>query len=153
MLSERGCRGISVTTALMCIIGLVGCGASQGPERASVSGEIRLNGEPLENGSLILSPAEGVVGPTSGATINNGKFEIPRTAGPVLGMHRIEITAMKEVKGKSTSDAPANEPVGPMSPGAEYVQVIPAQYNKKSTLSLNVQPGANRFDIDLKSSP
>lgn len=137
---------------LITAIGLAGCFGAREPERASVSGMILLDGQPLENASLVLVPAEGVNGPASGAAIVQGKFSIPRAQGPFLGLYRVEVTAMKEDKSKSPQ-ASSSETTELMASGAPLIQFIPPQYNQKSTLTLDVHAGENRYEVDLKSSP
>ena len=101
--------------AIFCVVsGLClafGCNkAAQGPERASISGTVQLDGRPIEQGSILFSPAEGVRGTTAGGAIQNGKYQLNGKQGPTLGMNRVEVRASK----KSGRKVPK-----PMAPAGE----------------------------------
>ncbi len=128
----------------------MGCG-SNGPQRAAVSGTVTVDGATLEEGVISFLPMGETKGPTSGARIIGGKYTIPAVSGPVLGMHRVEITARRKARqtlpiGKASSDA------GTESSASEETlnQFIPPNYNSKSTLTFDVKAGKNEFDIPLQ---
>ena len=82
--------------SLLCIAMLgVGCGGrpDDEPVRASVSGMVTFDGEPLSEGVIRFIPTEGTTGPQVTGVISNGAFELPESHGPVVGTHRVEINS------------------------------------------------------------
>lgn len=65
-------------------------------KRSSVQGTVKLNGVLLRWGSIALIP-DNPNAPTGWAMVNNGKFSIPVTSGPVPGRHRIIVVDMGKV--------------------------------------------------------
>lgn len=143
--------GIVPALGVVCCSFVAGCGSS-GPPKAEVSGTVTIDGEPVEHGTIAFIPAEGTQGPVSGATIQDGAYETPPGGGPVPGMHRVEITARRAAKSVEVPGA-AGVTSGPSA--ASTVQVmemyIPAKYNTKSELTLDVREGENSKDFDLTS--
>ena len=123
---------------------LLGCGAgAPGPERASVSGTVTVDGTPLANGSVRFVPIEGTTGPVAGATVENGKYSVAHANGPVVGTNRVEIEGVR-LTGKKVPG-----PMGRLID--ENVAAVPAQYNTQSTLVRQVKPGKNVFDFPVTS--
>jgi hypothetical protein len=132
------------TLVLFCAA--LGCGDS-GPPRASAGGVVKLDGQAIEEGSITFVPAEGTSGPTSGARITAGKYNIPKADGPLIGRSKVEIRAWR----KTGRQIP-----NPMSAGAlmdEKVEAFPEHYNSASTLVEEIVAGHNVLDFDLKSDP
>src|SRR3712207_3232365 len=124
---------------------LLGC-AGGGPERADVSGTVKLDGEPIKEGVIQFIHVEGTTGPGTGDEIRDGKFHLPRAKGPVVGKNRIELRAFKK-SGRQVID-----PTGPKGARTEeIIQIFPAEYNDRSTLVRTVERGTNTIDLDLKS--
>jgi hypothetical protein len=122
----------------------LGCGPA-GPERASVSGQVTLDGQAIEQGTISFLPAEGNAGPSAGSAITNGRYDIRKANGPVLGKARVELRAWR----KTGRQIP-----NPMSEGAlmdEKVEAFPAQFNDESTLLREIKSGHNSFDFELES--
>lgn len=124
---------------------LSGCGSS-GPERAAVEGEVTLGGKPLEQGSILFRPTEGTKGPTAGGTIENGRYRITQSNGPLVGTNRIEINAFHET-GRKVPKVIGNPEAGLID---EVVEVVPKQYNVDSTLVREVISGSNNLDFHLQ---
>ncbi|WP_437224315.1 hypothetical protein SH661x_003576 [Planctomicrobium sp. SH661] len=120
----------------------VGCGGG-GDNRASITGNVSLDGAPVENGTIRFLAENG---PTAGGTITAGKYEIPPTLGPMVGKNKVEIRAEKKTGKQIPVGSPA--PAGTMMD--ETVESIPDQYNTKSTLTVDVVAGKNTKDFDLK---
>ena len=127
---------------------LVGCGSgsTDGISRYGVSGSVTFNGKPLETGSISFDPDGGSANPTSGGSlIQSGSYSIEQATGLTSGTYRVAI------RSGGDSAAPKDEAPGPPArkPSKEP---IPAQYNSKSTLKVEVKDsGSPRFDFDLKS--
>lgn len=121
------------------LAGLAGCGGgSDAPQRYPILGRVTLDGNPLENGEVLILPADGKGRPDAGA-IKNGEFAFDCTQGS----KRVEITSTKEIP--------------PASPGGvpDYVALIPKKYNSASTLTAEVKPSRNvsdnTFEFALKT--
>src|SRR5262245_49224594 len=81
------------------IIGIsvpLGCSSGDGLERARVRGQVQVDGQPLEEGSINFFPAGAAEGPTAGGVISKGLYDIPKESGPVVGKNRVEIRGVKK---------------------------------------------------------
>jgi hypothetical protein len=117
----------------------VGCSSDE-VAKGTVTGEVTLDGQPLKTGLIRFVPADGKT-PTADATISDGKF----TAVVPLGEKKVEISAPKVVgklKMYDTPDSPVVE---------QTAEMIPQQYNVRSTLTLTVQKGSQEKKFELKS--
>ena len=77
---------------------------------------------------------------TGTATLDEGRF----STRAVAGRQRVEIKAFDETAFRSRR--PIDPPV--------YNQIVPARYNRESTLTAEVQTtGHNHFDFALQSDP
>ncbi|MBN2296899.1 MAG: hypothetical protein JXM70_31020 [Pirellulales bacterium] len=119
-------------------LGLGGCG---GENRGEVAGQVTLDGQPVDGGEIRFLPN---VGLPSRARIANGQYTIPKATGPSVGPVRVEITWVRKTGRKVTDMIP-----GPMID--ETTQCIPERYNRNSELEVEIQPGTNRHDFELKS--
>jgi hypothetical protein len=123
------------------LCGVLGC---SGDNRSEVSGTVKLNGKPIEEGAINFIPIEGNKGAGAGAVITDGKYHIPRSAGVAAGKNRVELRAFKNT-GRKVQD-----PTGP--PGTmttERVMAFPPQYNDQSTLVREVRSGSDTIDFDI----
>ena len=130
-----------VGIALLC----VGC-SDAGPRRAEVSGHISLNGQAIAKGVIRFLPIEGTIGPETGGIITDGKYEISRRRGPIVGMSRIELRA-SEKTGRKIQD-----PTG--RPGVltdEFAELFPDNFNADSTLVREIKDGPNILNFDIES--
>lgn len=112
---------------LICLL-FAGCGDEDG--RLSLTGTVTLDQQPLASGSIVFIPIGG--GPSTGCSIENGKFQIPAERGPAEGNYRVEIVSYKST-GEMIDD--------PDLPGLKVEQkrqILPDRYNKESELSLQV---------------
>ena len=124
---------------------LFGCGGATG--RASVSGTITLDGEPVENGAITFVAVTGPEGPT-GANIVDGYYRIRKSQGPVPGRFRVEIRWPKPTGKK----IPVMDGIPDSGMRDELAEAIPAKYNKESVLEVEIQKGKNKHDFELTSS-
>ena len=121
---------------------LIGCGtAYDGPPRGAAHGKITIGGEPLEYGAINFYPTEGTQGPTAGAEIKDGRYELPEVKGPVVGRQRVEITGSKSTC-KTTRISTGQEI-------PEMVPVVPPEYNTNSELIRDIVSGDNALDFTL----
>jgi hypothetical protein len=135
--------------------GFVGCsgGADDNLPRQAVSGTVTFGGQPLTQGRIQFEPSSPEAKTPAGGEIKDGAFTIPRDQGPTPGDYRVMITS--SAAGTSGVDtSPGAEPppgskakmpkIGP-SP-----ELIPKQYNSKTTLTAKVEAGkTNTFDFTL----
>jgi len=124
---------------------LPGCTPDSGRMRASGTASYR--GEPIENGTLELSPTDGTTGPATGSVIRDGQWEIAADKGPLAGgSYLVRITGVKKT-GQTLFDR--DRPDQAFEQVANY---IPAKHNVESTLKVTMSRKAseNELDFDLE---
>lgn len=117
--------------AFVALTVLVGCG---GPDagRASVSGKVTFDGEPVKMGQIAFDPqGQGRMGI---AQIVDGAFQMPPQQGPTPGKYTVRITADRP-SGKPAQTTPE---VSGRSVGESYEQYIPVKYNQRSELTVEI---------------
>jgi hypothetical protein len=125
---------------LLMAVFLTGCGASDGVDRASVSGKVTFDGQPVQEGSIVFTPTAGTTGPMCFVAIANGSYSIAAgDRGPVVGKHKVAIEAYRDAGTVDDGGAPLKD------------QIVPAKYNKETTLVVEVTQGSNTHDFDLLS--
>ena len=92
-------RGIRAVACGVGCVWVVAAGAGCGDGRATVSGRVTFNGEPVERGSITLVPVDGT-GQTAGGDIRNGEYAVKSV---VPGERQVQITAVY-VSGKERLD-------------------------------------------------
>ncbi|MCI0455750.1 MAG: hypothetical protein L0Z62_02055 [Gemmataceae bacterium] len=121
---------------------LSGCGDPL--SRQKITGEVKLKGQPLDDGIIHFHPQDGQ-GTGDGAQIVKGQYEIPLNKGLSPGKYRVTIYAGDGRSG--TGDASPDSPYAGTKPGKER---IPPDYNEKSKVVKEVtKGGANKFDFDI----
>ena len=115
---------------------ILGCG----PGRPMTEGRITLDGLPLEEGSIRMTPADGK-GQTAGTGIVAGRYEM--TASP--GRMKVIINSPRKA-GKMLN--PAGD--GGRNTIDRYIDSVPPRYNEATELEVTVKPGRNRFDFALE---
>jgi hypothetical protein len=127
-----------VSVAIVACVLLSGCGSS-GPELATVSGTVKLDGSPLADASVQFVPASGR--PSFGSTDASGYYELRFTEtkeGAVPGEHTVRVTTHRRADSESGTKGQAER--------------IPAKYSgSKSELKKKVEPGSNTIDIEISS--
>jgi hypothetical protein len=122
---------------LLALPGLVGCGNDW--NTATVSGNVSVDGKPVEDGAINFVPVDGE-GWTAGGIIKHGRYSV---RVPMMSL-KVAITASKVVGKKPIYDAP-NSPEMPIT-----VQTVPARFNEQTELRLEVQGNLVK-DFDLSS--
>lgn len=121
---------------------LAGCGSHSPGMR--VWGTVTYQGQPVQEGQIILVPIEGTPGPSTGGPVVNGRYEIPSSLGPYArGVYRVEITAMGEEKTYS----PNASGEGPFYTVRQ--QLLPACYNRQSPLRITISPDPEKNQHDF----
>jgi hypothetical protein len=118
---------------------LLVCGCAE-PTTGVVTGAITVDGTPAKTGAIAFFPVDGKSS-TAGAAITDGRYE----ATVPLGTAKVEIRVPKVVGQRKLYDTP-DSPVQPV-----LTESLPAKYNDASELTLDVKPGENQQDYDLKT--
>lgn len=132
--------------SLLCFSAFIGCG---GPatDRVPVAGEVTLDGQPLERGSIEFHP-EGEEGTVTGGVIREGTFEIPAVQGAKPGNYSVRIFASG-----SGVEVDPDQPPGPEAEGQVAEELIPAKFNTETELSEEIgEQGAVDLRFELTSS-
>ncbi|MFW5693142.1 MAG: hypothetical protein ACOCWL_02905 [Thermoguttaceae bacterium] len=129
---------------------LSGCGGDNPLNRQAVSGNVTLDGAPLERG-VIEFHAQRERGVASGALIQNGSYSLPREKGLPEGSYLVRIYSGKEhvpdMQGRDDGELP-----GPASE-LPAVELIPPRYNAFSDIVREVSAEtSNEFDFDVVTS-
>jgi hypothetical protein len=123
-----------------------GCGPRS--DKLPVSGEVKLDGAPLESGAIRLTSIGGEKVQATGAFIENGEFEIPQSKGLSPGTYHVEINSPNEDAPPVMDRATPGGPGIPTQPDR-----IPPEYNINSKQRVEViADGENHFVFDIKSA-
>jgi len=136
-------RPLTLLVPALTLLALAGgCGKpAHIPDLGDVSGTVTLDGQPLVDATVNFSPAEGR--PSFGKTDAAGQYSLSfvgEYTGAIVGPHTVRISTEQYIEREDGT--------------TDYVKesVLPG-YNKKSTLTANVEPGENSFDFELSSKP
>lgn len=123
---------------LAAVVALTGCGGN--PNRGNVAGTVTVDGQPAESGAISFAPVDGK-SPTTGGPIEAGRYavEVP------FGTSKVAIRVPKVVGQRKLYDTP-DSPVQPI-----MEERLPAKYNDATELTIDVKPGDNPHDFDLKT--
>ena len=120
---------------------LAGCGESDG--RVPVEGTVKLKGQPLPQGTIEFVSDQ----VRTGAMITEGDYSIPKEQGLPPGKYKVKITSGD---GKTPIDAPDDFVPGPTGANIVSKELIPPEYNTKSTQEVTVEGSKlHRFDYDI----
>jgi hypothetical protein len=131
---------------------IVAAGGRGSSNRGAVRGTVTFDGTPLKEGQISFVPLDPKLGPTEGAVIVDGEYQIDAPRGPVAGEYQIQIAAFRKT-GKKTWDGMGDEqaPANQKNYVEEVAAYIPARYNAVSELRATIKAGeVNRCDFDLK---
>ena len=125
--------------ALLLIVLLLSISSScSDSHRATVSGTVTIDGQPVKAGSIAFFAVD-EKSPTTGATIADGQY----AAAVPLGLAKVQIRVAKVVGQKKLY----NTPDSPMQPIMH--EVLPRKYNDDTELQLEVKSGSNIKDFEL----
>lgn len=111
----------------------VGC-SNPDSGRASVSGKVTFDGEPVKTGQIAFEPqGQGRFGI---AQIVDGAYQMPPQQGPTPGKYTVRITANRPT-GKPPQATPDNSDNGRPT-GESYEQYLPVKYNERSELTVEI---------------
>jgi hypothetical protein len=121
----------------VCALSATTGGCSGRSELAAVTGTVTLDGQPLPSAFIVFAPT-GSGTSSRGKTDAAGRYEMmfsDREKGAWIGENMVRI---------STGDVGSGDQAGPK-------EIVPAVYNRDTTLKVVVQPGSNTFDFQLDS--
>lgn len=140
ILVVRLCGGLIALSSLY----LAGCGS----EFASVSGTVRMDGQPLGGGAdvrgtVFFYPESGSGAPAVGRLDESGRYSITTGSnnGALAGPYKVTIRATRLIPAKMEGEAPSGRPMTPMF----YADP------RRSPLRVEVEPGSNVLDFDIQS--
>ena len=128
------------------LVAIAGCAGESGPERGAVSGEVTLDGDPVDGGTITFTPAGG--GRADAAAwgeIKGGRYSLLAAEGPGVGAARVEIRWDRKTGKKIPAVPPATGEI------EETEAAVPARYNAQSELTADVKSGTNTFDFKLEA--
>jgi hypothetical protein len=135
----------TATLFLMIAMAAVGCGGGPPSGRLAVSGEVLLDGQPLDQGAVQFQPEGTTSKLNAGGVITNGKYRIDTEHGLPPGKYKVSITSVP----KDTRSA--QEIMD--KPGAPPTERIAAKYNTESSEIVEVsKTGKNQFDFKVESA-
>ncbi|MEN1680914.1 MAG: hypothetical protein AAGJ46_15100 [Planctomycetota bacterium] len=145
--TRHSCRHLLASHAALLVTALIaGCGPTT--DRLGIRGEVRLDGEPIDAGSISFNAIEAGATLAAGAMIREGEFEVPRLKGLPAGEYSVSITAPDRVG-----------PKVPVSPGPGYPPImvarerVPPSYNINSTHTIELsEESDNYFEFDIDST-
>jgi hypothetical protein len=131
-------RHFYVSSVLWAAVGLAvqGCSTDDELPRQTVSGLIRLDGQPLANGIAHFYPRGSGRSRTTvmgGAMIRNGRFSIPRELGLIPGKYTVAVFSAitSDERRRDNDKSPGN--------GMTFArELIPAKYNSHSNLEIEI---------------
>ena len=132
-----------LSAAFLLLLSAQGCGGGKDLGLVSVEGVVTLNGTPLPDASVIFRPTKGR--PSIGITDTNGRYRleyIEGREGAIPGAHKVAISTFVEPN-RDSSDSLLQK---------GRPELVPAQYNVKTTLVADLKPEGNEVvDFDLES--
>ncbi len=121
----------------------IGCGPENPLGRKAVSGQVTLDGGPLEQGNIELHPlSEG--GVQSGGVISGGSYSIPAHQGVTPGKYRVSIIDFVPTPPLPPGHMPGDDL--PPSPPPK----VPPEWNSDSQKTIEVsESGPYTFDFKI----
>jgi len=119
-----------------------GCGGEVGIIKHPLNGNVSLDGNPLERGTIFFDPLPGIKGDPATGAILNGAYKVELSVGQYL----VKINGSKKTGNKMQK---AMAPKGEMID--EEVEAVGAAYNSKTNLKQSVVVGDNKGDFVVKS--
>jgi len=119
-----------------------GCGEPNPLGRRAVYGAVSYQGKPVDYGAIQFAPEDPQHGVSSGAMIENGKYQIKTSQGLPTGSYHVMISAPDRSKQEKVEGPPGDE-------RSLAVERIPVKYNLKTTLKLEVPKGRGRYEANF----
>ncbi|AMV19073.1 hypothetical protein [Planctomyces sp. SH-PL14] len=146
-MAGRTGAGVRVMLAGVCVaLALTGCSRKSGPLKVPVSGVVTLDGTPVSEGQIVFSDPAGVQQSYAGE-IRKGEYVVQST----IGAKKVSISSMQMVSDKQGKyGGIQGDPVSAENPSNVYQEAVPAKYNAKTELTIEVkESGKNEFPFSL----
>ena len=127
-------RPIACAAVVLTALGAAGCGAGR---QGELSGEVTLDGAPLEHGAILLTPVDAATGAATGGEIKGGRYALTGKRAPLAGAYKVEIRANKKI-GRKVQKAMGK----PGELDDELVEAVAPRFNAKTELTVEAKPGA-----------
>ena len=150
MITTRCRRGLLVLWLTAASLASAGCaGSADDLPREAVSGTVTLDGEPLASGAIQFFPATnaGGIAVSGGSPVEGGRFWIARENGLVPGRYNVAINAAEPESHDRRTKGAVRKGFAPIK------DLIPAKYNAKTTLKVEIDKGGSdslKFDLQSK---
>lgn len=128
---------LSLIIGFMFLSLLLGCGS--GPAIGHVSGQVTMDGTPIEMGQIFFEPIDGDSAIGTGI-IENGAFEL--VCPP--GNYKVVITGTRKIPGAPPISNIPGEEIDAREP------IVPSKFNRQTTLTKEVQKGEQTIDFHLE---
>src|SRR5262245_21007657 len=124
------------------LLALLPAACSKSPTRR-VSGAVSYEGVPIQEGAIQFIPIEGTGGPSVGAPVKKGAYDVPADKGPLAaGTYRVELRSVRDT--------------GRYPPGRRYPKsmtiredIFPEEYNSQSKLRVTIDANASTSRLDF----
>jgi hypothetical protein len=133
---RRRLLGALAVLGVVALASVAGCA----PAGATVTGKVTLDGAPLEDATICFVPKADGQKQAGWATIGGGEYAIAASGGLGTGAFRVEIRALHATGEKSNDPTLINAK-----------EAVPARYNRQSELAVDLKPGPNVANFDLKT--
>lgn len=142
-----------ICLAVIVVCTLYGCGTGNPLGRQAISGNVTLDGAPLDRGTIQFSPRRSSGGVGSGAVIDGGTYTLPAEKGLPPGEYLVRLFSAESVEAPVPAAPPTESDLPPgFRPTKTGKERIPARYNVQSDLFVIVTTdGPNRFDFDIQT--
>lgn len=127
-----------LTSGWIVALALTGCGRSDLPELATVTGKVTLDGSPLADAEVGFFPVK-AGRPSFGKTNEKGEYSLQYLEGhqgATVGENTVQIRRAQSGEGVDPKKAPSE---------------LSEQYNDQTTLTKTVASGNNTADFELKT--
>ena len=138
---------LKVCGGLLCLVSILGCDS-----KVTLSGNVSYDGNPIPQGRIRLTPAEG--NPV-GVAIEGGQYQFPEDTELSAGDYQVWITATRKT-GRTYISPDPPQVDGEYSQTAkrerieEYEQYLPQKYNRASDIKVTLNAGENQKDFTLE---
>lgn len=130
----------AVVLAAVGAVLVVGCG-DKSSSMGTVSGEVTVDGKPLEEGNITFTAPNGKI---YSGKIQGGKYTDVKTEP---GSNKVQLYERRPGPKKMSYSGPGGSLQETVEEG------LPEKYNAKSDLTLDVQPGPNTKDWQTQGLP
>jgi hypothetical protein len=133
---------------LLLSAGWVACSKQyEGEQRFPISGQVTVDGQPLEMGVIAFVPQGGGDGPgrVAGSPIRDGRYSVPEEKGPTAATYKVQIHWNKRTGKKIPNPFDRQELIDELTEG------LPAKYHQQSELTAEVSADKTTFDFELST--